>query len=437
MNSKSWDTAALLAIAVSTHAGLGHASNGYFPHAWGAKSAGMAGSGAALAGDAMIIATNPAGLVGLKDDGLVLGLTVLKVWDEYEASEFTVPEGGLPEGAFPLNPGRYAADPDVKGDLFLVPSFAIAKRLNERAAIGIASYANGGLNVTLDDFDNPSCPEGTPQKGTYCFGGTSTDLAQIFITPTFAYQLTEWLRVGIAPILAIESIEVRGLEIFAPISSNPDKLTNNGHDTRLGYGGKFGLQARLSPTVTAALVAQTRIDVQRFKKYEGLFVNGGQFDIPPYYTAALAWNFRPKWTAAFDVQHIRYSEIKALGNDITEPGLLGSKNGPGFGLEEATAYKAGIQYEHSPRWTFRAGYSENQHAIDRSQLFFTLLAASVVDEHYSAGFSYRPSQRHEFDFGLTYNPERRIRGPNTFFPEQDITSRLEVLVFDFAWRWKM
>jgi long-chain fatty acid transport protein len=412
-------------------------SNGYFPHAWGTKSGAMAGAGSAMSEDAAIIATNPAGILGLKNNELVLDLTFLKVWYEVETGSFELPQEPLPPGAFPLNPGRYVSDPPVKGDIFAIPGTALAWRLNERASIGIASYANGGLNVTLPSFDNPTCPPGTPQKGLYCFGGASTDLQQVFIAPTFAYQIGDWLRLGVSPILAIESIEVNGLRGFADLSSSPDRLSNNGHQEEFGYGGKFGIQARLSPTVQLAAVAQTRVDVARFKQYEGLFVDKGNFDIPPYYTAGIAWDVTPKWTAAFDVQYIRYSDIKALGNKITESGPLGSSNGPGFGLEEATAYKFGLRYQHSPKWTWRFGYSENQHAVDKSQLFFTLLAASVPDEHYAFGFSYRPDSRNEFDMAFTYNPERRIRGPNAFFPDQDITARIEVVFLAFAWRWSL
>src|SRR3546814_6383466 len=51
-------------------------------------------------------------------------------------------------------------------------------------AAGVAVYANGGLNATYEAFDNPGCPAGTAQRGTYCGGGASNDLAQLFIAPT-------------------------------------------------------------------------------------------------------------------------------------------------------------------------------------------------------------------------------------------------------------
>ncbi|HET8883283.1 MAG TPA: outer membrane protein transport protein [Solimonas sp.] len=434
MNAIRLGTASALLAGTLLLSPVCEATNGYFPHGWGTRSGAMAGAGAALAEDAMAAATNPAAIAALPDDQFTVGLSVIHAEPGYRASAYAPPAEPPPAGSFPLQPGRVDADPDVPGDVFLVPQAAAAWRLNARSAVGVAVYANGGLNATYKAFDNPGCPAGTDARGTYCGGGASNDLAQLFIAPTYAAQLGDRVRLGASLLLAYQAIEVRGLSAFAPLSSDPDHLTNRHHEASYGYGIKLGLQARLAPTLDAALVVQSRVRMSRLKAYEGLFAEHGGFDVPPYATVGLAWTATPSLTAAFDVQRIAYSRVRTLGNDFDSPGRLGDRNGPGFGWRDINVYKLGVRYTADPHWTLRAGYSRNQQPLDKHQLFFAPLAGSVLTEHYTAGFTYRHASGNEFDMSLMYAPENHLRGANPLYPDQTLDVSLKGLIVDFAWR---
>jgi long-chain fatty acid transport protein len=411
-----------------------YGTNGYFPHGWGTRSGALAGAGSALTEDAMIAATNPAGIAALDRTEFLIGLGAIKAGPGYVAYSFESPQEPLPAGSFPLTPRRDKGNPDVPNNLFLVPQLAAAKRLDARSVMGVAVYANGGLNATYGDFDNPGCPEGTAQTGVYCGGVAGSDLSQVFVAPTYAYQFNDWLRAGGSLILATQSIEIRGLSAFAGLSQRPDRLTDQGHDRTYGYGVKLGLQARIVHGLNAAAVVQSRIDMSRFKAYEGLFADGGEFDVPPYATLGLAWDFLPQWTTVFDVQQIWYSNIRALGNDLSAPGALGSRNGPGFGWDDVTAYKLGLRYVASPRWTARAGFSYTEQPVDPNQLFFNILAGSVFERHFAAGFTRKLDSGDEFDFSIMWAPEQRQRGPNPLYRDQQLEVSLEGVIVDFVWR---
>jgi long-chain fatty acid transport protein len=426
--------AASLAGAALLAAFSAFATNGYFPHGWGTRSGAMAGAGSAMVEDAMIAATNPAGISALKRPELLIGLGIIKAQPGYAADPFAPPQEPLPPGAFPLDPRREKADPDVPGGVFPVPQLAAAWPLSERAVVGLAIYANGGLNATYSDFANATCPAGTAQKGVYCGGVASSDLSQVFIAPTYAYQVNDWLRAGASLILAVESLEVRGLSAFAPISQRPDRLTDHGHEIAYGYGAKLGMQVRIVEGLNAAAVAQTRVDLSSLEGYEGLLADGGEFDVPPYATLGLAWDITPQWTAAFDVQKIWYSSIPAVGNNLNSPGLLGAPDGPGFGWDDVTAYKLGARYFVNPRWTVRAGFSYTEQPVDPQQLFFNILAGSVFKKHFTAGFTRKLESGNELDFSLMWAPEQREHGPNPFYPDQQMEVSLEGVIVDFVWR---
>lgn len=411
-----------------------HATNGYFPHGWGAKSAAMAGAGSALAEDAMIAATNPAGIAALQRNEYQIGLGLIKAEPTYTAGPFDPPGQAPPPGSFPLDPRHEEADPDVRGNVFLVPQGAVAWRVSPRSVAGVAVYANGGLNATYTAFENPTCPEGTQQRGVYCGGVASSDISQVFVAPTYAWQFNDALRVGASLILAVQSIEIRGLSAFAPLSQNPEHLTDQGHELSYGYGVKLGAQARLRPGLHAGAVVQSRVDMSRLQAYEGLFADGANLDVPPYATVGLAWDLNAQWTTALDLQRIWYSTVPALGNDIDAPGPLGAANGPGFGWNDVNAWKLGLRYAATPRWTLRAGYSYTEQPVDDHQLFFNILAGSVLSRHYTAGFTYRRQSGSEFDVSVMYAPKQELSGPNPLYPDQELKVSLGGLIMDFIWR---
>ena len=423
----------LLIATLSLSPALGHAANGYFPHGWGARSAALAGAGVALSGDALMAATNPAALAGLQQDQLQLGLSVIRAWPAYTASPFAPPTAPLPPGNKGKAPGRYEADPDVPGDIFPVPMGAAGWRLDARSAIGVAVYANGGLNATYTDFANPLCPSGSAGTGTYCGGRAANDLGQLFVAPTYARQVTDRLRLGASLIAALQWIEVEGLSAFAPMSAQPDRLSNQGHDHALGIGAKFGLQLAVTDKLVLAAAGQTRIRTQPMGKYQGLLADRGRFDIPGYVTLGLAWALQPAITAVVDVQRIFYSQIPALGNPLASPGQLGDKNGPGFGWRDAIAYKVGLEITASERLTWRMGYSDNRDPVRDTEMFFTPLAGSLLGDHYTAGAHIALNEHNGLDLAATYCPIRSRSGENPLFPDQRIEAELGGLIVDVVW----
>jgi long-chain fatty acid transport protein len=66
------------------------------------------------------------------------------------------------------------------------------------------------------------------------------DLAQLFITPTYARKLGSSHALGLTAVLAYQRFRAEGLAAFGPFSSAPDKLTENGHQSSFGAGARVG-----------------------------------------------------------------------------------------------------------------------------------------------------------------------------------------------------
>lgn len=442
MNEREWGSyrAALAACAVVAATALAWASGaqaatGYFPNGWGAINKAMAGAGIAMDGQApLAAANNPASILTVADAEFQFNLLLLYANPEFEISDPAPPGGAFPE----LKAGSYKGDPEVPLNTFLVPQGGMNWRVGERGAFAIVVYGNGGLNTTYDNFDNADfCPPTSEQEGIFCGGGAGIDLVQIFISPTFAMQVTPRLRLGVSPILAIQGVEVRGLSFFAQLglSSEPDSFTDNGHDYELGHGFKFGAQFQLFDTLSLGAVVQTEVDVGSFEKYEGLLPDGGQLDIPGYISLGLAWRLAPRWVLAFDAQKIYYSDVAAQGNEPDTPRQFGAKDGPGFGWEDTSALKLGVQWDAPGDWVWRAGYAHVlDEPVDDDQLFINIFAQSIMRDQVAFGATWEYSTETTLDFSFLWGIENSISGPNPRFPAQEIEVSLSDYELDLSWR---
>lgn len=424
----------LVVVLMFTETAL--ASNGYQLNGWGAVSRGMSGAGIALVDDAMGAAGNPASIATLEGNQWQIGTTILHARPSFRAGE--IPAGQPTPGNFAYRPGTVRGDPDQASQvskIFFIPHGAVSWQLNDYSTFGVAVYGNGGLNATYQSFDNSGvCPPGTPQRGVLCFGDAASNIAQVFIAPTYAFKLNNWLKLGMSALAVGQSIEIRGLGLFAGQSKNPDRLTNNDHDYSYGYGVKVGSQIKISQRLRTGITYQSRVFMTKFDKYAGLLAEDGGFDIPAYIQVGLAWDATSKLTLVGDFQQILFSEINALGNSSAAPGRLGDADGPGFGWDDVEAYKVGARYRHSAKWTWRVGYTRTKQPVRPSDVAFNLLAGSTLDDHFNVGFSHRFSPRNSLDMAFLWAPKNSVSGPNPQVPGQQLTTSLEAFTVDVGWQ---
>ena len=432
--------AAFIAAAGMLTANDANATNGYFSHGYSIKNKGMAGAGAALPLDALAPSMNPAGLTEV-GNRLDLGLYLFSPSREYDikgnpTDPSTVPGCDPMTGQncpYGLVPGNVESD----SNYFVIPALGWSKQLNENSAIGIALYGNGGMNTDYDaaTFNvNPMLP-------SYGDTPTGVDLMQLFIAPTYAYKFAGKHSFGVTPIFAVQFFEAQGLQAFgeAGFSSAPTKLTNNGHESSYGFGGRFGYLGQFTDKFSLGLAYQTKIYMSELDDYAGLFAEQGDFDIPANWTIGVAFKPIPTVAIAFDVQQIYYSDVNSIANPML-PNLmqapLGADNGAGFGWEDMTVYKIGLQWARSEQWTYRFGYSYGEQPIPDDEVMFNILAPGVIEQHATFGFTYTFANKSELDFSFMYAFNKDVSGPNPLDPAQTIELSMDQWEVGLGYSWK-
>ena len=411
------------------------ATNGYFAHGYSIKNKALAGAGTALPLDSLAASTNPAGmaLVGSRMD---FGISFFNPNREYSTSCGISGCGGN------VSPTAGTVESDT--DWFIIPSFGYNRMMNENYSIGISIYGNGGMNT---DYDTTTYQGGST--------GTGVDLMQLFIVPTYARKLNEKHSIGVSPIVAYQAFEAKGLEGFETLSSSPSSLSSNGHDTSFGFGARIGYLGEIASGLFIGASYQTRIWMDEFDDYSGLFAEHGDFDIPSNWSVGLAYKATTDLTLALDVQQILYGEVDSIGNAFNPafntcrgavmggnppasvPQCLGGDAGVGFGWEDMTIVKLGAQYQSSPEWTWRAGYSYGEQPIPSSEVLFNIIAPGVIEHHITAGFTRSIKDNQEIDFAVMYAVENDISGANPLAPTtQTITLQMNQWEFSAGYTYK-
>jgi long-chain fatty acid transport protein len=412
--------AALILVAVLFVSEAG-ATNGYFSHGYGVPSKGMAGVATAYPRDALAAASNPAGMffVGSRYD---FNISIFSPNRQYTVTG----NPSMQPNTFPLTPGKIESDSKV----FFIPALAANWMLCSKTSLGLSIYGNGGMNTDYNTktFDSPFTTVSSP---------TGVDLMQLFVAPTLAREIAPRHSIGVTGIFAYQRFEAKGLQAFGGFSADPMALSDNDYATSTGFGARFGYLGEVTNGLWLGASYQTKVFMGEFDEYAGLFAEDGDFDIPSNWSVGVAVQATRTLLLAADVQQIRYSEINSVGNPMNPQNfqqgiLLGDDNGSGFGWEDMTTFKFGLEWEGIVDMPIRLGYSYGEQPIPESEMMFNILAPGVIQNHLTFGFSRKMCGGKELSFAVMRAFCTSISGPNPMEVPGQQTIELEMNQWEFS-----
>lgn len=415
---------------------IANATNGYFMIGFGAKSRAMGGTGVANNTGGMAAAFNPATMI---DSGTRFDL----------GAELFIPPRAVTHNSGVLG----YTDERSNHDLFLVPSMGGTYQLDEKVALGFA-FIGAGLKTEYNQTVNSdscnavnsgsvpgysSCP-----PTFYNYAGSAAgpeagvELIQMQFIPGIAYKVNKNHTFGASLVIGAQYFRAEGLQAFEDLgfTSSSGGMTDNGWSSSFGGGYRLGwLGTFVEEKLKVGVNYSSRVWMDPFDRYTGLFAEQGDFDIPENYALGLAYTFTPKWTAAFDIQRINYSDVRSLGNpgpDVNSPTtgnlftlcpdadksscLLGGYNGLGFGWTDQTIYKIGVDWTINEKWNARAGWNYAESPIQEDQVLFNMLAPATVEHHLTFGGGYYFTENVVLDANVMIAFLNTIEGPTAFGP---------------------
>lgn len=407
-----------------------YATNGYFLIGYGAKSRAMGGVGVAKGLDGLAAAYNPATMA----DVSVTGDTGTRL--DISGELFKPNAAVYHDKNNILTPTPVDEQPDSPSTAFsqngyyMLPALGWVTRINKDLTWGFAMV---GAGAAAEYNQQPPAGDGSYFFNFNGLGGDylNIKLMQLQMLPSLAYRLDEHNTVGVSIVAAFQLFEANGLGAFDQLGFGAahDHLSNQGIDTSFGGGLRLGWKGKyLDETLHVGVNYSSRTYMQRFRKYENLFAEHGDFDIPENYAIGIAYEFTPDITTYFDIQRINFGDIASVGNkgpkitgdffpcgDIS-CGALGLDQGLGFGWKNITVYKLGIEYRYSEKIILRGGLNHGDAAIPKDQVLFSMLAPATVKDHVTLGASYNWSKDIEISGSYVHAFKNTITGPTAFQP---------------------
>ncbi|MGH8349223.1 MAG: OmpP1/FadL family transporter, partial [Pseudomonas sp.] len=212
-------------------------AGGLFIYETGQEGNGLANAGAAvLARDPSVLMSNPAGIAELQ--GTQISANAQVILGDIHFSRDSNNQFGGNEGGNALQylPGA---------------SIFISHQLDDRSAIGFGMYGNFGLALNYDD----------DWAGRYF--SQETAIIGVSFQPTYAYNVTDDLSLGIGPRLMYAYYRTE-----MAINNNPLGLLNTPDgqlefkDTDVGYGVNLGLLYHLDQRTQIGLAYTSKIDLE-------------------------------------------------------------------------------------------------------------------------------------------------------------------------------
>ena len=224
--------------------------------------------------------------------------------------------------------------------------------------------------------------------------------------------------------------------LFAAIpgaSIDPANFSNRGTDESWGVGARAGVEWKATRNIRFGVSGNAPIHMSNFDRYRGLLAEQGNFDVPGTIQAGVAVDVMPHLTLLADYKHVWFSSVASIGNPSTNfPGVapFGADNGAGFGVKDVDVIKLGLEWQHSPALTLRAGYSYNTAPIGSRDADLNIVTLGIVQHHLTGGLKYELTRAWDVELAAMYAPRATVTGTELLTAGRPV--EIEMSQFEFT-----
>ena len=339
MNNKKLTAglAAVTLVAVTPHAA---ATNGDHMVGLSAIQNGMAGAVVAAPQEATTVLVNPAGM-----------------------AELDIQDVRFDLGVGFLNPPRKTNGFESDSNLYMMPTGAVAFRVNDKLTLGMGLGGLSGMGV---DFGDTAGMAGNQFVVT---------TKQFFkVSPGFAYRVDDSLSVG-----ATVNLNYQSLAMANPTFSLPQNQVF-GWGVTAGAIWKFNKQMQLGVSWSS----KQKMDDFEWNTAQGKVSMG--MDAPQTLALGLAWRPSPGLLVEADVKKIWFADVLDTIS-VSRPAGSPVPAAFNFGWSNQTVFAVGVQKDIGDSMQVRAGFNYGKSPIGQEDVNNNIGSLAVVEKHLTLGVS--------------------------------------------------
>jgi long-chain fatty acid transport protein len=353
-------------------------------------------SGARVSGLPMtVIGAGGAGLTPFYVLGFELG-----PWQDYLARELT-PDYLLDSGTEPLHVSWINDDAIV-----ILPVFARDLLGEPESFLRFEVDWSFSDEVAMNAFD-PVMSSGT------------VGLERRLISPGLMHRLNEHQVIGVSAVFATQSYGVSRMGMHSYDQSLPANLRSTVFDPyqESGYGAgvSLALSSEIAEGLTLDAGFRSRIDMDEFANYHGVYAQAADLDIPARARLGLAFQASEKSWLNVSVERVLYSEVNAFASRNL-PGrflsLLGDSTSPTFSWDDLTVYSIGWAWADNKGTSWHIDISSRSQPSPSSRILSQAINSDLAQNAMTIGYSRRMSMSSRFDLNAAYAPAEYAFGGN-------------------------
>jgi long-chain fatty acid transport protein len=355
-------------------------------------------------------AAGGAGLTSFYVIGFELG-----PWQEYLAQELT-PSYLLPEDEMPVRISWLRAS-----EVLLMPEFAADME-------GVPA-----TRINLQ-FDWQSDTEFLMPSGTTDASYEGTSFERRYFSPGVEHQLDSGGVLGVSAVIAYQRYSAANLGLLA--ASSPDQtpwLSNRyapQHESSYGTGVRLALHQEVISGIAVDAGFQSRIDMEEFAQYRGVYAKSADLDIPARAHLGLAFQASEKSWLNVAIERVLYSDISAFPSRYLPNrflSLLGDSSSPVFGWEDLTVYRIGYTWSDGRDQQWHIDLSTRTQPSPTSDLLSRALESDLANSAMVVGYSRRTGERSRLALNAAYAPSEFAFGGSVLgVTTEDLDQRFEL-----------
>jgi len=268
----------------------------------------------------------------------------------------------------------------------------------------------------------------------------SLGLERRLVSPGLLHRLNDKQLVGVSAVFVTQSYGVSRLGMQSYNQSLPTNLRSSIYDpyqeTGYGAGVNLALSSEITDGVTLDAGFQSRINMNEFANYRGVYSQPADLDIPARARLGLAFQASDRSWLNVSVERVLYSEVGAFASQNL-PGrflsLLGDSTSPSFSWDDLTVYSVGWAWADNKGTSWHVDFSSRSQPSPSSRILSQAIDADLAQNAMTIGYSRRMSMSSRFNVNAAYAPAEYAFGGNVLGVTTDQLSQdFELEAF---WTW--
>lgn len=262
---------------------------------------------------------------------------------------------------------------------------------------------------------------------------------QLF-APGIVHDLNDFQVLGVSAVFAQQSFGVSSLGMRTFDSALPNYLQSPTYspyqESGFGTGVRLAVRSELAPGMAIDAGFQSRIDMEEFANFRGVYSQPADLDIPARASLGLALQASSNSWLNFSVERVLYSDVSAFASRTLPDrflSLLGDSTSPTFSWDDLTVYSVGWSWSNGSNTEWFVDLSSRSQPLPTSRSLSQALDSDLADNAMTLGFSRQLSDSGSFNINAAYAPSEYAFGGNVLgITTNDLDQNFELEAF---WTW--